>query len=72
MSKPHIWFHKGKRAFCLSCEADRLPTLIGQPCPGPAQGANDLEACPSCWRLMDADGCRQCGRPVPPSEIAAA
>ncbi len=31
---PHIWFRLDSRAFCLSCDAAKLQTLIGQPCPG--------------------------------------
>lgn len=32
--KPHIWFRLDSRAFCLSCDAAKLQTLLGQPCPG--------------------------------------
>lgn len=32
--KPHIWFRLDSRAFCLSCDAAKLATLVGQPCPG--------------------------------------
>jgi hypothetical protein len=72
--KPHIWYRHGSRAFCLSCDAEKRETLVGQSCAGPADNAAELEACPTCWRLMDATGCRACGLPVrlPPDEIAAA
>ena len=75
--KHHIWYRRDgatSPAFCLGCGDDKTPFLVGAPCAGKPAGAEALDACPTCWRLMPDGACRVCGVPKPPAdtEIAAA